>query len=157
MEQKLSETKIVGKPKASEQAGFTLLETMIALTTLGICTAYAMPLFLYAKINNSRSEIRTGALIVAQRVFDNVRSQPIASLPTNDGVTAETTLNPLVLPITANTTAMGRPYQATITYCQNNSTAVPPICGTNYRQFQVQVSYRGTNVYDLQGTYTQFN
>jgi prepilin-type N-terminal cleavage/methylation domain-containing protein len=58
----------------SEQ-GFSLVETMIALTTLGVCLAYAMPLFLYAKINNSKSEIRTGALIVSQRVFDNIRSK----------------------------------------------------------------------------------
>jgi hypothetical protein len=117
-----------------------------------------MPLFLYAKVNNSRSEIRTGALIVAQRVFDNVRSQPITTLPSNDGVVSPSTgVNPVTLPITTTTTAMGRPYQATITYCQNNTTANPPICGTSYRQFQVQISYRGNNVYDLQGTYTQFN
>jgi type II secretory pathway pseudopilin PulG len=156
MKQKLYTTKIV-RLQQSEQTGFTLLETTIALTTLGICLAYAMPLFLYAKVNNSRSEIRTGALIVAQRVFDSVRSQPITSLPTNDGVNAASGVNPLVLPITPNTTAMGREYQATIVYCQNNTTAIPPICGTNYRQFQVQVSYRGNDVYDLQGTYTQFN
>jgi type II secretory pathway pseudopilin PulG len=162
MKQKLSiVNKNIDRHPASEQAGFTLLETTIALITLGVCLAYAMPLFLYAKVNNSRSEIRTGALIVAQRVFDSVRSQPITSLPNNDGVTSPVTTgtkqNPLVLPINANTTAMGREYQATITYCQNNTTAIPPICGTNYRQFQVQVSYRGNNVYDLQGTYTQFN
>jgi type II secretory pathway pseudopilin PulG len=155
------------KNQGSEQAGFTLLETTIALITLGICLAYAMPLFLYAKVNNSRSEIRTGALIVAQRVFDNVRSQPITSLPSNDGTTSPTVgTNPVSQPVNMNsittqeeslTKAMGRQYQATITYCQNNTNANPPVCGTNYRQFQVQVSYRGNNVYDLQGTYTQFN
>jgi type II secretory pathway pseudopilin PulG len=158
MKQKLLATKTIRKfQDSSQQSGFSLLESTIALTTLGVCLAYAMPLFLYAKVNNSRSEIRTGALIVAQRVFDSVRSQPIASLPTNDGVASPISTNPLVLPINADTTAMGREYQATIVYCQNNSTAVPPICGANYRQFQVQVSYKGKNVYDLQGTYTQFN
>jgi prepilin-type N-terminal cleavage/methylation domain-containing protein len=159
MKQKIPTAKIIGKPRKSlQQSGFSLLESVIALTTLGVCLAYAMPLFLYAKVNNSRSEIRTGALIVAQRVFDSVRSQPITSLPTNDGeLSPSAGVNPLVLPISANTTAMGREYQATIVYCQNNSTTVPRICGTNYRQFQVQVSYKGKNVYDLQGTYTQFN
>lgn len=161
MKQKLHLNRGENKLQSSEQAGFTLLETTIALITLGICLAYAMPLFLYAKVNNSKSEVRTGALIVAQRVFDNVRSQPITSLPSNDGVLAPVTTgsnqNPLVMPISSTTTAMGRQYQATITYCQNNSTATIPVCGTNYRQFQVQVSYNGKNVYDLQGTYTQFN
>jgi len=68
----------------SEQ-GFSLVETVIALTTLGVCLAYAMPLFLYAKVNNSKSEIRTGALIVSQRVFDNIRSRKISDLPLTDG------------------------------------------------------------------------
>jgi prepilin-type N-terminal cleavage/methylation domain-containing protein len=159
MQQKLFKTKTICKSQNSpQQSGFSLLESVIALTTLGVCLAYAMPLFLYAKVNNSKSEIRTGALIVAQRIFDSVRSQPIASLPSNDGTLAAVTgVNPLVLPITPNTTALGREYQATIVYCQNNSTSVPPVCGSNYRQFQVQVSYKGKNVYDLQGTYTQFN
>jgi prepilin-type N-terminal cleavage/methylation domain-containing protein len=162
MKQKLPTTNIIGKSQnSSQQSGFSLLESVIALTTLGVCLAYAMPLFLYAKVNNSKSEIRTGALIVAQRVFDSVRSQPITSLPTNDGELSPAsgstpTSNPRLLPISADTTAMGREYQATIVYCQNNSTTVPRICGTNYRQFQVQVSYKGKNVYDLQGTYTQF-
>jgi type II secretory pathway pseudopilin PulG len=69
------------------EAGFSLIETAIALTTLGVCLAYAMPLFLYAKINNSKSEIRTGALIVSQRIFDDIRSKPFteAAMPTTDG------------------------------------------------------------------------
>jgi Tfp pilus assembly protein PilV len=68
--------------------GFSLIETAIALTTLGVCLAYAMPLFLYAKINNSKSEIRTGALIVSQRVFDDIRSKPFigtTAMPLTDG------------------------------------------------------------------------
>ncbi|WP_373539029.1 type II secretion system protein [Chamaesiphon sp.] len=145
--------------------GFSLLETAIALTTLGICLAYAMPLFLYAKINNSKSDIQTGALIVAQRVFDNVRSQSITNLPSNDGYASPLATNPVSKPIdVANPTpqeelltkAMGRQYKTTITYCEGNS-VTNPVCGAQYRQFRVQVSYNGTNVYDLQGTYTEFD
>ena len=125
-----------------------------------------MPLFLYAKINNSKSDIQTGALIVAQRVFDNVRSQPITSLPSNDGyLSPSPPTNPVSKPVSMGsitpqeellTKAMGRQYQTKITYCQNNTVA-NPVCGAKYRQFQVQVSYGGTNVYDLQGTYTEFD
>jgi type II secretory pathway pseudopilin PulG len=72
--------------------GFSLIETAIALTTLGVCLAYAMPLFLYAKINNAKSEIRTGALIVSQRIFDDIRSKPFTgtnAMPLTDGATRD--------------------------------------------------------------------
>jgi Tfp pilus assembly protein PilV len=72
--------------------GFSLIETAIALTTLGVCLAYAMPLFLYAKINNAKSEIRTGALIVSQRVFDDIRSKPFTgttAIPSTDGTSRD--------------------------------------------------------------------
>jgi prepilin-type N-terminal cleavage/methylation domain-containing protein len=162
--------------KTGSQQGFSLIETVIALTTLGVCLAYAMPLFLYAKINNSKSEIRTGALIVAQRVFDNIRSKPvtdrtsttgvaIAGLPINDGLNSPSTgINPVSKPINVNsptpaeellTKAMGRQYQTKVTYCGNYSTTDTDACGTKYRKFKVEVSYNGTKVYDLEGTYTE--
>jgi Tfp pilus assembly protein PilV len=77
--------------KKDTPQGFSLIETAIALTTLGVCLAYAMPLFLYAKINNSKSEIRTGALIVSQRIFDDIRSKPFteAAMPSTNGTTRD--------------------------------------------------------------------
>jgi prepilin-type N-terminal cleavage/methylation domain-containing protein len=199
--------------KESEQ-GFSLIETMIALTTLGVCLAYAMPLFLYAKINNSKSEIRTGALIVSQRIFDNIRSKPMSSLPMTDGfnsdnltgctfaktagagrintsegnkidlsncVNATTNPNPILYPsdsttIASNsvpvpekllTYAMGRQYLASVTFCQGIAAtpayggsaviaADPTVCSDKYRKFKVEVSFNGSKVYDLEGTYTQF-
>jgi type II secretory pathway pseudopilin PulG len=161
------------KPRRSSQ-GFSLIETVIALTTLGVCLAYAMPLFLYAKINNSKSEIRTGALIVSQRVFDDIRSKSFKSMPYTDGAIAGGNAavsavaayggNPATPAIPANpelisepliTTAMGRPYQATVTYCEGlNSDST--ICSPKYRKFKVEVSYNGNKVYDLEGTYTEF-
>ncbi len=188
MKLKLSPKKYLSKSPASEQ-GFSLIETMIALTTLGVCLAYAMPLFLYAKINNSKSEIRTGALIVSQRIFDNIRSQSISAAPQTDGSVRDQdrnlansgTLwksgtnadgsNPVVKPadltrpydpsstVTPDekllTYAMGRQYRTKITYCENITTD-PTVCSTQYRKFKVEVSYNGSKVYDLEGTYTGF-
>ena len=156
------------------ERGFSLIETVIALTTLGICLAYAMPLFLYAKINNSKSEIRTGALIVSQRVFDNIRSKSFKSMPKTDGATSggnaavaavaaygttpatpaipanpETISDPLI------TKAMGRQYETKVTYCEG-VTSDSTICGDKYRKFKVEVMYNGNKVYDLEGTYTEF-
>jgi prepilin-type N-terminal cleavage/methylation domain-containing protein len=184
MNLKLYQNKTLTKQQSAEQ-GFSLIETVIALTTLGICLAYAMPLFLYAKINNSKSEIRTGALIVSQRVFDSIRSRQISTAPLTDGrvrdpapatdwITQPGTqwittgnadsTNPIVQPanmqaVTAQeklfTYAMGRQYRTKVTYCQD-STTDPSVCSANYRKFKVEVSYNGSKVYDLEGTYTEF-
>ncbi len=64
------------------ETGFSLIETVIAMTTLGVCLAYSMPLFLYAKLNNAKSEVRTGALMVSQRIFDDIRSRSFGKIPT---------------------------------------------------------------------------
>jgi prepilin-type N-terminal cleavage/methylation domain-containing protein len=147
--------------------GFSLIETVIALTTLGVCLAYAMPLFLYAKINNAKSEIRTGALIVSQRVFDDIRSKPFTNLPLTDGKARDPdagNINPVLQPADINnptaaerllTKAMGRQYQTKVIYCEDLNTD-PTVCSTKYRKFKVEVSYNGNKVYDLEGTYTEF-
>lgn len=103
MNLKLYQNSTLRKLQASSQ-GFSLVETVIALTTLGICLAYAMPLFLYAKVNNSKSEIRTGALIVSQRVFDNIRARKISDLPLTDGFNNDN----LVSCQFSNTAGLGR-------------------------------------------------
>ncbi len=193
----------VDEQNTNNQQGFSLIETMIALTTLGVCLAYAMPLFLYAKLNNSKSEIRAGALFVAQRTFDNIRSKPFSAMPFTDGkndsnltgcnqlpaltncVNSNPALpNPEIVPnvtdiITAKldrtitisngnkispadnllTNAFGRQYQTKVTYCEDmNLIPVPnpPICSEKNRKFKVEVSYNGSKVYDLEGTYTDF-
>ncbi len=181
MNLKLYRNQILAKPQPSEE-GFSLIETVIALTTLGVCLAYAMPLFLYAKINNSKSEIRTGALIVSQRVFDNIRSKSFKSMPQSDGgkaggnaaiaaVAAYGTTpaapaipaNPETIPASSTPTpaeelitkAMGRQYQIKVIYCEGVTTT-PEICSDKYRKFKVEVSYNGSKVYDLEGNYTEF-
>ncbi len=174
--------RITEKSNSAEQ-GFSLIETMIALTTLGVCLAYAMPLFLYAKINNSKSEVRAGALFVAQRVFDDIRSKKFDDIPLSDGK-KNLAGNPVIIPNVADianakvdttvttssnnkisladsllTNAFGRQYQTKIIYCEgmdDTPTPTPPICSTRNRKFKVEVSYNGSKVYDLEGTYTDF-
>ncbi len=145
MKIKLNNFKKIKNNKVEQ--GFSLIETMIALTTLGICLAYAMPLFLYAKINNSKSEIRTGALIVSQRIFDDIRSKSISALPTDP--LAPTVINVSNSPQLVK--AMGRNYDAKVTYCE-----IATDCSSRYRKFKVEVNYNADKVYDLEGTYTEF-
>ena len=184
------------KPVVALEEGFSLIEVTIAMVTLGICLAYAMPLFLYAKLNNARSEVRTGALIVAQRVFDKVRSQPFIDLPLSDGANSNLTgctyptavptnllgcvnktikPNPEITPNVPNvnlksgetgyvkipdkdkllTSAIGRQYQTKVTYCEG-LTGDATVCSDKYRTFKVEVSFNGSPVYNVQGTYTDF-
>jgi prepilin-type N-terminal cleavage/methylation domain-containing protein len=142
----------ISKTLHSEQ-GFSLIETVIALTTLGVCLAYALPLFLYAKVNNSKSEVRTGALIVSQRVFDDIRSRQIRDLPTSPSVPEIKNKNTYTNGVSDETivTAMGRDYESKVTYCQ-----VAADCSARYRKFKLEVSRNGSKVYDLEATYTEF-
>jgi prepilin-type N-terminal cleavage/methylation domain-containing protein len=189
MNRKLNHNDLTLQKSTNSEQGFSLIETMIALTTLGVCLAYAMPLFLYAKINNSKSEVRAGALFVAQRVFDDIRSKKVENMPSNDGknspnldctpagstacVNNATKPNPEITPNVANltsssvitpaekllTNAFGRQYQTKVTYCEDYNLGATPnlsICDTKYRKFKVEVSYNGSKVYDLEGTYTDF-
>jgi type II secretory pathway pseudopilin PulG len=171
-------TKNLNYKKARSEQGFGLVETVIAMTTLGICLAYAMPLFLYAKINNSKSQIRTGSLIVAQRVFDNIRSKSFNEMPISNGASANAATTYGVYAVPANpeskpvnlssptgpekllTFAMGRQYQTKVTYCDGydpaGTTAQRAICSNQYRKFKVEVSFNGSKVYNLEGTITEF-
>jgi prepilin-type N-terminal cleavage/methylation domain-containing protein len=147
----------------NSEKGFTLIETTIALLVLGMCLMFAMPLILYAQVGNNRNEIRNGALVVSQRVFDDIRSQNLSSLPLSDG-NIPTATNPVNLPVdsthpmneeAAITKVLGRQYQTKITYCPDITTD-PTVCSIEHRSFKVEVSYNDSKVYDLEGTYTSF-
>lgn len=150
------------KSKSLEE-GFSLIESTVALITLGLCLMFAMPLILYAEIGNNRNQVRNGALVVSQRVFDDIRSQNMSSLPLSDG-NIPTSTNPANLPVdlssvtteeAAITKVLGRQYQTKIIYCPDYSTD-STVCSDEHRKFIVEVSYNGTKVYDLEGTYTTF-
>ncbi len=127
--------------KAGNEEGFGILEASIALTTLGVTLAYAMPLFLYSRMNNVKSEVRTGAMMVAQRALDDVRSTPFASIPgTLSTVNATTDVN-----------ALGRTYTATKFHCR----AADP-CSTNYKTLRVQINYNGSRIYEMDAGFTDF-
>jgi Tfp pilus assembly protein PilV len=61
---------------AKEQAGFTLIETTIALLLMMIVSVGMAPLFLYATKYNSTAAIRAGALSIAQVKLEQMRSTP---------------------------------------------------------------------------------
>jgi type II secretory pathway pseudopilin PulG len=153
-------------PKAldkKQDSGFNIIEVAFAMTIMGTCLAYAMPVILYAKINNSKSEARTAALIVSQQVFDDIRGRTFGNIPT-----ADTT-------VTSNVTAVGRRYNVSVRYCRTVAAvvasgfapaipAVPNPCTSDYREFIITVrdpSGDQTNensiIYETQAGFTSFS
>ena len=116
--------------RGSADQGFGILEASIALTTLGVTLAYAMPLFLYSKMNNSKSEIRTGGMMVAQRILDKTRGTPFADIcPTGTVVlSSSAATDDCSVSIRADLRAMDRDYTARTFHCETASD-----CSTNYK------------------------
>jgi type II secretory pathway pseudopilin PulG len=162
--------------------GFSLIEATIALTTLGITLAYAMPLFLYSKLNNIKSEVRTGALMVSQQIFDDLRGLPFKNIPGIEKASdPEEPINPLSPPRytiigtdgvvasvgTANTipknsyTVANRSYTAKIFYCETAATVANECDGdkntANYKKFRVEIKdIRDQTVYEMEAGFTNF-
>jgi type II secretory pathway pseudopilin PulG len=158
--------KITQKQNTTE--GFSLIEATIALTTLGICLAYAMPLFLYSKLNNIKSEVRTGALMASQQVFDDIRGLPFQNIPKT--VTDPSIPRSTVIESTGNVVAvatqdtipknrysiMGRDYTAKVYYCETVA-STPTECNDNYKKFRVEIKDKNDKVvYDMEAGFTNF-
>ena len=62
-----------------DQRGFTLIEACIALVFMLIVFVGVAPLLVYAVNYNSGAAIRAGALAVAQKKMEQMRSTPFAS------------------------------------------------------------------------------
>jgi Tfp pilus assembly protein PilV len=161
--------KIIQKQNTTE--GFSLIEATIALTTLGICLAYAMPLFLYSKLNNIKSEVRTGALMASQQIFDDIRGLPFQNIPktpTNPTAPHSTVISSagvVVATATQDTipknkyTVMGRDYTAKVYYCEADIArpTEPTECNDNYKKFRVEVKDKNDKVvYDMEAGFTNF-
>jgi type II secretory pathway pseudopilin PulG len=157
--------------KQTNPEGFSLIEATIALTTLGICLAYAMPLFLYSKMNNVKSEIRTGALMASQQIFDDIRGLPFQNIPktatdpNGPGGSRSTVINPngtIAAGTTSETipknryTIMGRDYTARVFYCET-VLGTPTECNDNYKKFRVEIKDKNNRVvYDMEAGFTNF-
>jgi Tfp pilus assembly protein PilV len=160
----MNHTKVIDKVPAPE--GFSLIEATIALTTLGICLAYAMPLFLYSKMNNIKSEVRMGSMMVSQQIFDDLRGIPfqnIAAQPpttSTDGAIISSAGTTVVASSTSipkdSYKVMGRVYKAKVYYCED-VVGIPNECNTNYQKIRVEVLDRNNSVvYEMTAGFTNF-
>jgi type II secretory pathway pseudopilin PulG len=156
------------KNKMLHDKGFSIIESTIAITTLGTCLAYAMPLFLYSKINNIKSEVRTGSVMVAQQVFDDIRGLPFQNIPatqSNPASPTQTIINSdgTIAAIASSTTiprnqytVLNRPFSARVYYCETPVGSTSE-CDANYKKIRVEVKDRGgETVYEMEAGFTNF-
>ncbi|MEO8434856.1 MAG: prepilin-type N-terminal cleavage/methylation domain-containing protein [Pyrinomonadaceae bacterium] len=98
----------------SRQAGFTLIETTIAMVIMMVAALGVASLFTYSIRYNSGGNDRAIAVSVAQQQIEQLRSVPFNDALLN--VSAATVLSP-------NTVSNGRTYQVTKTVTGSNNNA----------------------------------
>jgi prepilin-type N-terminal cleavage/methylation domain-containing protein len=67
--------------KASSEAGFSLLECMIALAMLSVALGWLSNLFLQQRVNSLKNESITGSVKVAQTILDDIRQRNLLKVP----------------------------------------------------------------------------
>ncbi len=149
----ISKIKKIKLKVRDQNSGFNLIVVATATVILGTVLATAMPVILYSKVANLKSEERAGALIASQKIFDSIRGRTFGNIPTVD--TTET--NP--------TTELGRNYNVSVRYCENDLANTPPNpCTPNYRQFKITVrnttgsqTSENSIIYETEAAFTSFN
>jgi prepilin-type N-terminal cleavage/methylation domain-containing protein len=119
-------------------AGYTLLETLIALAILSIALTGMVPAFQAALDANSFSEERSNAVAAAQEVMEALRQTDPADMPTG-GASA-----PVVVQVGAHE------YEVVARYCAQSG-----YCNAATRHVVVEVDFAGKTVYALETVYTR--
>lgn len=122
--------------------GLSIIEVVIALVILTIVLAGLLPSFIGNLQINNRTELRGTAVSIAQRELEQLRRQNLAAISN----TTTTTQAP------KDVVQDGRTYQVSTRFCVDTSR-----CTGNARQIVVQVSYKGSKLYELETVYTQFS
>jgi Tfp pilus assembly protein PilV len=88
---------VYSTPEGSTQAGFTLLETVIALILMMIVALGAASLFSFSIYNNSGGSDRAVALATGQQALEILRTAPFTSANTDARLNAGTVVQNNVL------------------------------------------------------------
>ena len=106
--------------QTSRQAGFTLIETSVAMVIMMVAALGVASLFTYSISYNSGGQDRAIAVTVAQQQIEQLRSVPFTDPLLN--VSGPTVLSP-------NIVSNGRTYQVTktVTGSNNNASGTPTL------------------------------
>lgn len=119
--------------------GFTLIEVLVSMLIFSVVVASLPSVFVAHLRYNQRAEIKTAALLAAQRVLDDYRVQDPSTLPTSG---SQDFLN-----ITIN----GYNFDATAYFCLESAYC---LASTN-RHIRVEISYDTNTVYGVETVFTR--
>lgn len=124
----------------TRNAGFTIVEALVALSILVIAMSVMIPFFISNMQLNSRSDARTQAATIAQRVLDSYRLKNPAGteIPRSGSLRADMT------------DGAGRRWPYTVTFCPT-----PAFCGESSRGLRVDVMQANQVVYTAETVFTQ--
>ena len=143
--------------KKNHQRGFTVIESLTAISILGITFSINLQFLIFLKIQNLKQEIKTGAVALSKEILDDVRYQLKDS-------TSNLTLGQTQL---TDQTSLGYIYDADIYVCsdkpsidaQNQVTNCPTSIGeVDIRHIVVQVIDKKRNnekVYTVETAFTK--
>lgn len=119
--------------------GFTLLETVVALTLFLIMIAGFSQAVASQVTHGRNSDIRAKAAMAAQFFLDDLRSEDPATLPTSGAGTTETV------------TIDDKEFEVTPEYC----TEIAYCTSANIRHILVSVVHNGNDIYSVETVYTR--
>lgn len=125
----------VPSPEGDER-GFGLIEAVIALVLLGVMLTSMIPAMTHYMQINSRAEIRTGAVAVAQQELDALRA--VQTWPTSGSQTSVTIGNAV--------------YIATLTHEQFCDVGG---CYAGARLVRMEVTHDGRSLYGVETVFTE--
>jgi prepilin-type N-terminal cleavage/methylation domain-containing protein len=126
----------ISSPRLS-QAGFTLLETLVALGILSIAMSMTVSCLFFNLRSNTTMKIRYEAIQAAQNVLDDIRFLDPSTL-------TGTRQEDIVI--------SNRSYRVNVSYCRN-----PALCiSTDSRHVTVEVSYKSQLVYETDTVFSKF-
>ncbi len=129
---------MTNRSKTMNQAGFSIIEMLVALVILGVALTSILPVFInYATVNRN-TEIRAEAVSAAERVMDGLRQRSFnqwgdfETVMERDGVEVATG-DP------NDTTDNGRTYEVAMEWCNQPETGLS-LCDANGQQRHVRVN-----------------
>lgn len=129
------------KDDASEAAGFTLIESLVAMLMLLATLGGLIPVFMSYRLAAIDNQIKTGAIAVAQAELDDIRQTEFQFLPAGTSTQTQTD----------NVDFMGKTYRKVTTYCP---AAGVTTCDADTKAIHVEVQYNSRQILEIETVFT---